>query len=115
MNKIVVDLNSKLKDAATRAGPQVIFVDWNTHVDALRGRYCQPFVKETDVNHDSAAFYYRGTTADDEGTTILPQSLGNPQLTLQRYEMILACPYRSERGYVRRSNNILTGKRMTLR
>ncbi|EON66265.1 hypothetical protein W97_05658 [Coniosporium apollinis CBS 100218] len=86
MNKIVVDLNSKLKDAATRAGPQVIFVNWNSHVDALSGRYCEPFVKETDVSHDSAAFCYRGTTADDEGTTILPQSLGNPQLTLQRVD-----------------------------
>lgn len=42
MNNLVDIMNGVLRDAVSRAGPQVHFIDYDDYVGMSNGRYCQP-------------------------------------------------------------------------
>ncbi|KAB5550778.1 SGNH hydrolase-type esterase domain-containing protein, partial [Coniochaeta sp. 2T2.1] len=46
MNGLVDSVNAQLKAAAERAGPSVVFVDYDSYVGEFHGRYCEAGVDE---------------------------------------------------------------------
>ncbi|KAI9877135.1 MAG: hypothetical protein M1830_004710 [Pleopsidium flavum] len=68
MNGLVDKVNQKIKDAVSRAGKQVNYVDWDTHVSEHNGRFCEVNVNENERaagNREGLVFYEWHTTADD--------------------------------------------------
>jgi hypothetical protein len=68
-NDLVDLINGKLKDAAKRAGNQVVIVEWEDKIDTITGRYCEPGVDETAGKGDdreSLAYYEWYSTLDDK-------------------------------------------------
>lgn len=73
MNDLVDLVNNKIKAVVAAAGPQVVFVDWQGDMDAIKGRYCEPGVNETwkdghgvSEDREETVFYEWGTTKDDD-------------------------------------------------
>jgi len=64
MNELVDLMNTKLDAAVVRAGKQVVFVNYDSTVDMLSGRYCTPGFDESagkSADRDYAFFYQMNT------------------------------------------------------
>lgn len=64
MNELVDLMNTKLQAAVVRAGKQVVFVNYDSTVDMLSGRYCIPGFDESagkSADRDYAFFYQMKT------------------------------------------------------
>ncbi|KAJ4354015.1 uncharacterized protein N0V89_005747 [Didymosphaeria variabile] len=57
LNALVRAVNSVLLDVVSDSGPGVRFIDYNAHIEALRGRYCEAGVAEPAPNRPALAFY----------------------------------------------------------
>ncbi|KAK4222286.1 SGNH hydrolase-type esterase domain-containing protein [Podospora fimiseda] len=53
MNQLVEQVNSKLRAAARKAGPQVVFVDYDDYLTPMRGRFCENGVNEHWMNQEA--------------------------------------------------------------
>ncbi|KAI9713256.1 MAG: hypothetical protein M1820_001243 [Bogoriella megaspora] len=66
MNELVDEVNSQIKSAVERAGPQAVYVEWQSDMDLIGGRFCEPGVDETQgQDRDQTFFYEWGTHKDD--------------------------------------------------
>ncbi|KAH0017849.1 hypothetical protein KCU78_g7397, partial [Aureobasidium melanogenum] len=64
MNELVDMMNAKLEAAVAKAGKQVVFVNYDSYVDMLNGRYCTPGFDENagkSADRDYAFFYQMHT------------------------------------------------------
>ncbi|KAF1967013.1 SGNH hydrolase [Bimuria novae-zelandiae CBS 107.79] len=57
LNEMVRAVNTVLTSVVADAGPNVRFIDYNTYIEALRGRYCEAGVVEPAPNRPALAFY----------------------------------------------------------
>lgn len=69
MNDLVDAMNAKVKEAVDRAGPQVVFIDYDPYVGYLNGRYCLPGSDESNKDKSLGAnrdllFFYEMSTQD---------------------------------------------------
>lgn len=66
MNGVVDRMNNALRDAVSRAGPQVHFIDYDQYVGDSNGRYCQPATDESSGNSANRRdlFFYEMKSID---------------------------------------------------
>jgi lysophospholipase L1-like esterase len=57
MNRLVLKANTQLKEAVNRAGPQVVFVDYDWYFELIQGRFCEDHITETASNRQGLLFY----------------------------------------------------------
>ncbi|RMZ77642.1 hypothetical protein DV738_g4290, partial [Chaetothyriales sp. CBS 135597] len=71
MNNLVDLINIQLKLAADRAGPDVIFINYDSYVGEFGGRYCEAGVDESssDSNTRTGLMFYELRTSDPFGNT----------------------------------------------
>lgn len=65
-NALVEAVNSVLAELVADSGPCVRFIDYNAHIVALRGRYCEAGVAEPAPNRPALAFYEWNTVDGGE-------------------------------------------------
>ncbi|KAL1864953.1 hypothetical protein VTK73DRAFT_5582 [Phialemonium thermophilum] len=80
MNDLVDQMNTQLARAAERAGPDVIFIDYDDYVGHFHGRYCEAGVDEstTESTTRTGLMFYELNTADLGGTSPWKRSDDNP-------------------------------------
>lgn len=67
MNEVVDMMNNRLRGIIASAGPQARFIDYDSYIDMVGGRYCQPGQDESrgrSANRDQM-FFYEMKTNDD--------------------------------------------------
>ncbi|KAF2623983.1 SGNH hydrolase [Macroventuria anomochaeta] len=77
LNDMVLSVNAVLRRAVEAAGPKVRFVNYDTRIAALRGRYCELGVHEPDPNRSGLFFYEWDTVDRGENKTGLQNSTGD--------------------------------------
>ncbi|KAJ4303118.1 hypothetical protein N0V90_002010 [Kalmusia sp. IMI 367209] len=76
LNDMVRAVNDVLRSVVDDAGPTVRFIDYNAHIEALRGRYCEAGVSEPAPNRLGLAFYEWDTVDKGENATELRNRTG---------------------------------------
>lgn len=66
LNELVRAVNDVLREVVSDSGPGVRFIDYNAHIEALHGRYCEAGVAEPAPNRPALAFYEWGTVDSGE-------------------------------------------------
>ena len=61
LNALAVNLNSAIQAAASRAGPQVVFVNYDSYFSSFNGRFCEVGVTEPAPERDELLFFERDT------------------------------------------------------
>lgn len=75
LNDMVAAVNTVLRSVARKTGPGVRFVDYDAHISARRGRYCERGVSEPAPNRPSLAFYEWNTVdAGEDGKQLRDQT-----------------------------------------
>ena len=77
LNDMVLSVNAVLRRAVEGAGPNVRFIDYDTRIATLQGRYCELGVHEPDPNRRGLVFYEWDTIDRGENKTYLQNSTGN--------------------------------------
>lgn len=77
LNDMVLSVNAVLRRAVEVAGPNVRFIDYDTRIATLQGRYCELGVHEPDPNRQGLVFYEWDTIDQGENRTHLQNSTGN--------------------------------------
>ncbi|KAL2859377.1 SGNH hydrolase-type esterase domain-containing protein [Aspergillus pseudodeflectus] len=94
MNDLVDAVNAKLEEAATRAGPNVRFVNYDQYFGEFKGRYCVPGVDEaaSDSNTRTGLMFYEHKTSDPFGTNPWKRDLHDQEIlgTFGGYQNALA-------------------------
>ncbi|KAL6885245.1 carbohydrate esterase family 3 protein [Trichoderma longibrachiatum] len=80
MNALVDAMNFNLAEAVKRAGPQVMFVDYDQYVGRWGGRYCEAGVDEStsQSNTRTGLMFYELNTWDPLGATPWRRSSADP-------------------------------------
>lgn len=76
LNDMVHAVNAIIRKAVVDAGPNVRFIDYDSQVEAARGRYCEAGVKEPDPSRDDLVFYEWNTVDHGEDSTALQNRTG---------------------------------------
>lgn len=76
LNALVRAVNGLLEEVVADSGPGVRFVDYNAHIEALRGRYCEAGVAEPAPNRPALAFYEWNTVDSGEDAKKLRNRTG---------------------------------------
>ncbi|KAJ4366904.1 hypothetical protein N0V83_007433 [Neocucurbitaria cava] len=76
LNSLVRSVNTILRKAVTASGPSVRFIDYDSRIEAMRGRYCESGVREPDPNRNGLAFYEWNTVDAGENKTELQNCTG---------------------------------------
>lgn len=76
LNDLVLSVNVVLRRAVRAAGPNVHFIDYDSSVAQLRGRYCEAGIHEPDPNRRGLMFYEWDTVDGGENRTGLQNSTG---------------------------------------
>jgi lysophospholipase L1-like esterase len=76
LDDMVRAVNNVLRKVTEDAGPYVRFIDYNSHIEAARGRYCEAGVQEPAPNRDELAFYEWSTVDPSENKTALQNETG---------------------------------------
>lgn len=69
MNELTVAVNNAIRDAVSRAGSEFVFIDYDTYFQTIKGRFCEPGVKEPAASRPALLFYEWDT---EDGTQKLP-------------------------------------------
>jgi lysophospholipase L1-like esterase len=77
LNDMVRSVNAIIRKAVAAAGPNVRFIDYDSAIEAIRGRYCEAGVQEPDPNRDGLAFYEWNTVDHGENKTALQNQTGD--------------------------------------
>ncbi|CAN9374987.1 unnamed protein product [Alternaria alternata] len=77
LNDMVHNVNTILSKAVRDAGTNVRFIDYDAHISAARGRYCEKDVLEPDPNRLGLAFYEWNTVDTGENKTALQNRTGD--------------------------------------
>lgn len=76
LNDMVRAVNTIIRKAVVAAGPNVRFIDYDSEIEAARGRYCEAGVQEPDPSRDGLAFYEWNTVDHGENRTALQNHTG---------------------------------------
>ncbi|KAF2679009.1 SGNH hydrolase [Lentithecium fluviatile CBS 122367] len=76
LEDLVRSVNRVLFRAVRQSGPNVRFVDYDEHIKAARGRYCESGVQEPAPNRPELAFYEWSTVDPSENKTALQNETG---------------------------------------
>lgn len=57
LNAIVRSVNAIIRKAVDSSGLNVHFIDYDSHIEAARGRYCEAGVQEPDPSRPGLVFY----------------------------------------------------------
>jgi lysophospholipase L1-like esterase len=77
LNDMVRSVNEVLRKATEDAGPNVRFIDYDSHIETSRGRYCEAGITEPDPNRRGLAFYEWSTVDTGENKTALQNRTGD--------------------------------------
>jgi hypothetical protein len=77
LNDMVLAVNAVLRRATEAAGPNARFIDYDTRITALQGRYCELGVQEPDPNRWGLVFYEWDTVDSGEDRTGLQNRTGD--------------------------------------
>lgn len=77
LNEMVLSVNNVLRRAVEAAGPNIHFIDYDSRVALLRGRYCEAGVFEPDPNRRELMFYEWDTVDRGENKTGLLNNTGD--------------------------------------
>ncbi|KAH7074386.1 SGNH hydrolase-type esterase domain-containing protein [Paraphoma chrysanthemicola] len=77
LNDMVRSVNAIIRKAVVAAGPNVRFIDYDSEIEAIRGRYCEADVLEPDPNRPGLAFYEWNTVDHGENKTALQNQTGD--------------------------------------
>ncbi|CAG5187688.1 uncharacterized protein ALTATR162_LOCUS11761 [Alternaria atra] len=77
LNDMVHSVNTILHKAVSDAGPNVRFIDYDVHISAAHGRYCEKDVQEPDPNRLGLVFYEWNTVDIGENQTALQNHTGD--------------------------------------
>ncbi|KAF1851127.1 SGNH hydrolase [Cucurbitaria berberidis CBS 394.84] len=76
LNAMVRSVNAIIRKAVLAAGRNVRFIDYDSQIEAVRGRYCESGVLEPDPNRHGLAFYEWNTVDSGENKTELQNRTG---------------------------------------
>lgn len=76
LNTMVRSVNSILRKATRAAGPNVRFIDYDSEIEAIHGRYCESGIQEPAPNRVGLAFYEWDTVDTGENRTELQNRTG---------------------------------------
>jgi lysophospholipase L1-like esterase len=76
LNDMVRAVNAIIRKAVLASGPNVRFIDYDSHIAAARGRYCEADVQEPDPSRIDLAFYEWNTVDHGENRTELQNQTG---------------------------------------
>ena len=76
LNSIVRSVNAIIRKAVVAAGPNVRFIDYDSHIKAVSGRYCESGAPEPDPNRHGLVFYEWNTVDTGEDRTKLQNRTG---------------------------------------
>lgn len=76
LNDLVRLVNGVLRAVVAKAGPRVRFIDYDAHIQARRGRYCEAGVVEPAPNRAALAFYEWDTVDAGEDRAELQDRTG---------------------------------------
>lgn len=76
LDDMVRSVNDVLRRIAEDSGPNVRFIDYNPHIEAARGRYCEAGVQEPAPNRRELSFYEWSTVDPSENKTALQNETG---------------------------------------
>ncbi|KAH8724744.1 SGNH hydrolase-type esterase domain-containing protein [Phaeosphaeriaceae sp. PMI808] len=76
LNEMVRSVNAIIHKAVVAAGPKVRFIDYDSQIEAARGRYCEIGVHEPDPSRVDLAFYEWDTVDHGENRTELQNRTG---------------------------------------
>lgn len=76
LDEMVRSVNDVLRRVATDEGPNVRFIDYNPHIEAARGRYCEAGIVEPAPNRAELSFYEWSTVDPKENKTALQNETG---------------------------------------
>jgi lysophospholipase L1-like esterase len=76
LNDMVRAVNAIIRKAVVAAGPNVRFIDYDSQIEAARGRYCEAGVQEPDPSRIDLAFYEWDTVDHGENRTELQNRTG---------------------------------------
>ena len=76
LDDMVRSVNDVLRRATLDAGPNVRFIDYNAHIEAARGRYCEAGIQEPAPNRRELSFYEWSTVDPAENKTALQNETG---------------------------------------
>lgn len=76
LNDMVRSVNTIIRKAVVAAGPNVRFIDYDAHIAADRGRYCEAGVQEPDPSRERLAFYEWDTVDHGENRNDLQNRTG---------------------------------------
>ncbi|KAF2790280.1 SGNH hydrolase [Melanomma pulvis-pyrius CBS 109.77] len=77
LNELVLAVNRVLKNVTETAGPNTVFVDYDSEIVERRGRYCERGVHEPSPNRHALAFYEWNTVDAGENGTELQDHTGD--------------------------------------
>ena len=77
LNDMVRSVNAIIRKAVQAAGPDVRFIDYDAHIEAARGRFCEAGIVEPDPNRLDLAFYEWNTVDKGENRTALQNYTGD--------------------------------------
>jgi hypothetical protein len=77
MNDMVAQVNQKIKAVVKKAGPRVVFIDWDWTFTQAGGRFCEESVLEPDPSRAGLLFYQWNTLEDGEDERMLDRP-GDP-------------------------------------
>ncbi|KAH7091145.1 SGNH hydrolase-type esterase domain-containing protein [Paraphoma chrysanthemicola] len=76
MNDLVISVNAAIKAAVERAGPEFVFVDYDSYFVKTRGRFCEGSTREPDANRNGLLFFEWDTNNGD--TTLTRRGTDQP-------------------------------------
>ncbi|KAF2028985.1 SGNH hydrolase [Setomelanomma holmii] len=77
LNDMVRSVNDIIRKAVAAAGPQVRFIDYDSAIETMRGRYCEAGVQEPAPNRSGLVFYEWNTVDHGENKTALQNQTGD--------------------------------------
>lgn len=77
LNEMVRSVNAVIRNATQAAGPNVRFIDYDSQIEAIRGRYCESGVQEPEPNRKGLAFYEWNTVDAGEDSHELQNKTGD--------------------------------------
>lgn len=79
LNKLALDLNQVIEDAAKKAGAQVVYVDIDSYFSLCRGRVCEAGVSEPDTGRKATLFYEKFRHVPDSRPDRVIESTSRPR------------------------------------
>jgi lysophospholipase L1-like esterase len=76
LDDMVRSVNAVLRRVTVDAGPNIRFIDYNQHIEAARGRYCEAGIQEPAPNRRELSFYEWSTVDPTENKTALQNETG---------------------------------------